>query len=105
MGLKERLEIQMYKAISLIPVSCTMFLYVYLFVFYTYVSPTPIFDTVRHPLTQAITFLFILKLHTLTCFYQFYLHPTITMDFSHIGFDKLWEDETQMRADAKMATS
>jgi hypothetical protein len=26
------------------------------------------------------------------------------MDFSHIGFDTLWEDETKMRDDAKKAT-
>lgn len=34
----ERIEIQMYKLVSLIPVSVTFVLYIYLFIFYTAVS-------------------------------------------------------------------
>lgn len=42
----------------------------YLFVFYTYVSSFTIVTL------------------------QFYLYPTITMDYTKIGFEMLWEDET-----------
>ena len=36
---RETLEVNLYKTISMVPVSVTFGLYVYLFVFYSYVSP------------------------------------------------------------------
>lgn len=41
MSWKERAEIHFYKVVSLIPVSCTVFLYIHLFVYYSCVSDTP----------------------------------------------------------------
>lgn len=61
------------------PVSVTFALYTYLFVFYTYVS-----------------FMLCLK-------FQFYLYPTILMDYTKISFDMLWEDEALAQKHASRA--
>lgn len=76
---KERAEIQLYKLVSLIPVSVTFCLYTYLFVYYSYVR--------------------ILTFDRALNFVQFFLYPTITGNYSKISFDKVWEsDETIIEA-------
>lgn len=58
---RERVEIQLYKLVSLVPVTVTFCLYTYVYVYY------------------AI----------------FYLHPTISQDFSKISFETSWTDDKQ----------
>jgi len=62
---KERCEIQLYKLVSLVPVTVTICLYIYLYVYYVI----------------------------------FFLHPTITQDYSKISFEASWTDDKQMQED------
>lgn len=72
MSFKNRCEIQIYKLAALLPVTCTFLLYMFLSLYYVNVSSITILSVV-----------------------QFYLYPTIQMDFSQISFKDVWEDEAK----------
>jgi len=82
MSCLERVEIQFHKVVSLFPVTLSFGMFTYLLVYYIYVSrPATILTSV-----------------------QFFLYPTIFMDFSRIGFKSQWHDsEEEARSDSQAA--
>ena len=73
----EKLEFQIHKLTTLIPVTVTFVLTFYIFIFYTVVS------TKLSPIDSEYLFIFL----------QFYLYPSITSDYSSVSFEAHWTND------------
>ena len=79
---------------SLVPVSVTFCLYIYIFVYYIVVSETPL----PHKVDLLVSIMIDVS------FISFYLYPTISMDFSKVSFDAAWtEDKAEMESNKNKA--